>query len=707
MEGKTYIFKEVVMVAHSNISSKHASLKRSNLARWLCLAAAASILIGVPAFAGPGTTTLGTRGTLSAPNTPITSNANAEWKDYARDPDYPDAVTLPLQFIDTREGGTLAVLVSVPADADGNPVPGRFPTILTQTAYRVDVGALIGGILPSQTTLIIGGKDEYMIRRGYVTVAVDVRGTGMSSGVTGLLGAEEQAAYGDAVDWVTQQPWFDGNLGLAGTSYLGISSLLTAEQQHPAVKAVFAEVPMGDPYRGTVLPGGMLNAYFINLWLTLTQNLSVANGQAIKKYPQFADQIEAATQDHIAANDGWYLPTIDNSLANEVGYATDDGDFWAVRSPVEGAKDIKVPTFIIGSTNDIFQRCEPLLYEQLKNNVKAKLIVVPGAHIQAILDAMISANNARSNGAPGSETLLLQWFDRYLKGMNTGAESMPNVTQYVEGYGRLGVRRYATATDWPHPKAAPQRFYLRGNMRLSNDAPLLAERSHNVQEPEAPSVAISASEDGVKLSGSVTVSDASECSSSAVQWSLGLDGLIPRPCHSNNAKVEADQGALIYETAALRSDLYINGPMQADIWLSATRPQAAIAVRIDDVDAQGQATPISTGIQSAALRAVDPSRSRYVNGVMVQPWHPFTAASARPLKANEPVLVQVEIFPAAALIRAGHRLRIAISSSNQVEGIWPLPLQEQAEGNVTTIYNDPKHPSSLVVLVVPTSELKK
>jgi hypothetical protein len=93
-------------------------------------------------------TTLGTRGTLSAPNTPITSNANAEWKDYARDPDYPDAVTLPLQFIDTREGGTLAVLVSVPADADGNPVPGRFPTILTQTAYRVDVGALIGGILP-------------------------------------------------------------------------------------------------------------------------------------------------------------------------------------------------------------------------------------------------------------------------------------------------------------------------------------------------------------------------------------------------------------------------------------------------------------------------------------------------------------------------------------------------------------------------------
>jgi hypothetical protein len=91
---------------------------------------------------------------------------------------------------------------------------------------------------------------------------------------------------------------------------------------------------------------------------------------------------------------------------------------------------------------------------------------------------------------------------------------------------------------------------------------------------------------------------------------------------------------------------------------------------------------------------------------MVQPWHPFTAASAQPLKPGEPVLVQVEIFPNAALIRAGHRLRIAISASNQVMGIWPLPQQAQANGNVTKIYNDPKHPSSLVVLTVPASELK-
>lgn len=709
-------------------------LFRSKPVASLCLAAIAFLLVSAVAFANPGTTTLGTRGELSRPNLPITSNARAKWTTYSRNPDYQGSVTLPLQFIDTSEGGKLAVLVSVPANRGGQPVQGKFPAILTQTAYRTDLGDVIGTILPSQTTLIIGGRDKYMNRRGYVTVAVDVRGTGISSGVTALIGEEEQAAYADAVDWITKQAWFDGNLGLAGTSYLGITALLTAAQGHPAVKAVFAEVPMGDAYRGTVVPGGMLNATFINIWLTLTQNLSVANDNAVKKYPRYADQIAAATQDHIAATDAWYMPTINGGLNAESGYATDDGNFWAVRSPVEVVKNIKVPTFFIGSTNDIFQRCEPLLYEQLKNKVNTKLLVVPGAHIQAIISAMGDQNKPASNGAPGSETLLLQWFDHYLRGEDTGVESLPNVTQYVEGYERRGTQRYATATDWPHPKAAPQRFYLHGDMSLNTAAPSSNETSRTISEPEAPSVSIDVTDGGAKVTGSVSVSDGSDCSSSGMQWSLGMAGCgdsaetggcgasdqtggcgdsegaggcgaSDKPCYTDSSIVEAAQDALIYETAPLTSNLYINGPMQADIWISATNSQAAVAVRIDDVDASGKATPISTGIQSAVHRAVDTSRSRYVDGVMVQPWHPFTEASMQPLTPNEPVLVPVEIFPAAALIRAGHRLRIAISASNQAMGIWPLPQQAEAEGNVTTIYNDPEHPSSLVVLKVPASEL--
>ncbi|MDE2402655.1 MAG: CocE/NonD family hydrolase [Burkholderiales bacterium] len=678
----------------------------ANKARPFVLSALAiCLLAGFTSSASAQTTTLGTRGSTSQDNPAITANANKTWQTYSRGEDYAGAITLPLQYITTSTGQKLSVRVSVPADANGKAVPGTFPVILTQTAYRNDVGQILGTIATSDTTLLVGGKDDFMIRRGYITVAVDALGTGMSSGETQLLGAAEQQAYGEAVTWVTRQPWFNGNLGLAGTSYLGISTMFTAEQRNPAVKAAFAVVPMGDAYRGVVGTGGLLNAKFLSIWLPLTQSLSVGalNVLAEIANPKLAAVIAAADKQHVAAIDSWYLPTVNGGMAGAKGIASDDGDFWAVRSPLERAAQIQVPTFIVGGTNDIFQRDEPLLYEQLKNKVNTKLVVVPGAHVQSVMAAISGANDAASTGAPKSKSLLLQWFDQYLKGWATGAASLPNVTQFVQGYGTGSTKRYASTTDWPHPQATAQRMYLRGDMSLSAQAPSAGEATHTIAEPKAAVVSIARNNSTVKAS--VTINDASDCSSSYVQWSLGIAGLVSKACYTNSATVETSQKALVYQTPTLTSDLYINGPIQADVWMSSTNTDAAIAVRVDDVDASGVATPISTGLMSARYRAVDTSRSRYINGVMIQPWHSFTEASAQPLVAGQPVLVPVEVFPNAALVRAGHKLRIAISASNQAQGVWPLPQQANVNGNVSTIYNDADHPSSIVLPVVPASVL--
>ena len=55
--------------------------------------------------------------------------------------------------------------------------------------------------------------------------------------------------------------------------------------------------------------------------------------------------------------------------------------------------------------------------------------------------------------------------------------------------------------------------------------------------------------------------------------------------------------------------------------------------------------------------------------------------------------------------RKGHKLRIAISASNQAEGVWSTPQQAAANGNVSTILNDPAHPSSVVLPLVPAALL--
>lgn len=72
---------------------------------------------------------------------------------------------------------------------------------------------------------------------------------------------------------------------------------------------------------------------------------------------------------------------------------------------------------------------EPLLYEQVKRNANTKLLVLPGSHVGSIFKLIGGAE-----GVPKGRFLLLQWFDQYLKGKNTGAAAMPNVTQYVQGY---------------------------------------------------------------------------------------------------------------------------------------------------------------------------------------------------------------------------------------------------------------------------------
>ncbi len=666
---------------------------------------ASMLTLGALAPVQAQTTTLGTRQALSTPNVALTTHASSTWKAYTRAADHPDSVTLPLQFITTAKGQRLAVLVSMPANAAGQPVPGQFPAILTQTAYRIDVGQLLGSVAGTGNTLLVGGQDKFMNRRGYVSVAVDVLGSGMSSGEAQLLGAQEQEAYGEAVAWVTRQPWFNGQLGLAGTSYLGISSLFTAQQQHPAVKAVFAQVPMGDAFRGTVGPGGLLNAKFISLWLPLTQSLSVGNALAIQRYPQYADQLRAAEAQHVAAIDSWYIPTVDRSLAGEVGYATDDGDFWATRSPVDGASRIQAPTFLVAGSNDIFQRDTPLIYEQLKHQVNTKLVVLKGSHIGAVMAGALGADNLISKGAPSSSALMLQWFDHYLKGMPNGAATLPNVTQFVEGYGAAGTTRYARATDWPHPQMSPQRWYLQSGGMLKTSLPTSTSGARNMLEPQGAEVTYGKSDSGRTVKADVTIHDGSDCSSSYVQWSLGMAGLLPKLCYTNSATVERTQNALIFETPVLTQDIYLNGPIQADLWITSRKSEAALSVRVDDVNALGVATPISTGLQSAAHRAVDESRSRRVKGVMIQPWHPFTLAAKQPLVPGQSVLVPVEVFPAAAVIRKGHKLRIAISASNQAMGVWPKPQQAEADGNVITLHHDPARPSSVVLPVVPTSAL--
>ncbi|MFX8312588.1 CocE/NonD family hydrolase C-terminal non-catalytic domain-containing protein, partial [Acinetobacter baumannii] len=90
-------------------------------------------------------------------------------------------------------------------------------------------------------------------------------------------------------------------------------------------------------------------------------------------------------------------------------------------------------------------------------------------------------------------------------------------------------------------------------------------------------------------------------------------------------------------TAPMTADFYFNGPLEADIWMSSTSTAAELSVRLDDVGPDGTVSPITNGLMSAAFRAVDETRSRYLKGERIQPWHPFTVNSMLPVTPGEPM----------------------------------------------------------------------
>ncbi len=613
---------------------------------------------------------------------------------YYRPLDYPKIDVSSIIYIDSSSGHKIALRVTLPADENGDPMPGPFPVILVQSGYNV--GAF--SIVPLPGGSILSAPDPFMVRRGYAMVAADVVGTGASQGGWEMFGADEQAGYGDVVNWVLEQPWSNGDIGVTGASYMAVTGLFTAAQRPDAVKAIFAVLPVADPQRATAAIGGLHNGVFMSEWIYITHFTASQNVPIMLLHPQHMNSLIRATQSHISQIDNYYLPIMNRMMMGdeEVTY---DTDFWRLRSPMESLHKIEAPTMIIGAQNDLFQRDEPLIYEALKDRVDARLIMFGGDHLGNFLQSY-----------PGTEKTkplthqMLQWFDAHLKGMDAGIEDIPPVVQDVLHYGPGLWQGLASAEDWPHPSAAPERWYLRKDGKLDSMPPAQPEPPRSMTASEFTDYSYGKSDDGNFVKFRIDIKDGSKCSPSMSQWTLGRIGsYLPLPCYYTTTWLE--RNALNYETPPMEEDYYINGPIQADLWITSTTPDAVVAVRIDEVNRWGNSLPISTGILLASARTVDESRSRFMQGEMVQPYHYFTKEKESFLVPGQPTKLQVEIFPTSALIRKGNKLRISISPSNQAMGMVNMARRDRIKDGVTEILTTPEHPSSVVLLNVPTSEL--
>ena len=583
------------------------------------------------------------------------AGSSAKWSDYSRAEEYPDTRAMPEQKVEMSDGVLLSVKLTLPVDAEGKVVETPLPVLLTQTGYNKSIPA-------------IPAVNPFLVRHGYAHLSVDVRGTGLSGGDWEAFSEREQQDYREIMDWIVAQPWSNGRVGTWGASFMGITQLFTAAHQHPAHQAVFAIVPMGDAYRDIVFSGGQVNVGFIPLWMGLVTALG-----AIPAEPQL-DSLPIVLDHVLDAVLNFQVPVIAQAALGVNGQNY-DSEFWRTRSPIEQADRIRIPTFIVGGLRDIFQRGEPMLYEAIKDQATTKLLIGPWTHVGAAF-----GQGLPRDGVPALDDIALRWFDRYLKDLPNGAERLPNVTQYL-----TGEERYVTAGDWPHPKLSPERWYLRGDRTLSREAPAEGEKGNTaLQNP---------------LNGL--------CSASTAQWTAGLLGLVPLPCTNSDNRINELPvlGEITYTTEVMDQDYYFNGPIQADLFISSTMPDASVVVRVTDVAPNGRSTELTNGILTASLRQVDQARSRFIEGVMIQPWHPYTAESREEVGIGNVVPLAVEVFPTSAVIKQGHRLRITVGASDFPHGLPPVTdLLDQILGFLT-VKSEAQYPSSVVLPMVPASAI--
>lgn len=560
------------------------------------------------------------------------------------------------------DGVTLLADIYRPARADGSPVEQRFPVVLGQKPYNKNSPAF-------------GGVVETFVRHGYVHVIVDVRGTGNSGGHWDSFGPREQQDSREIAAWLVQQPFSDGRWATYGTSYMAINQFFTGAARPAGLKAMFPIIPAQDVYRDVIWHGGSIDAGFIPLWMGAVTGLGALPVGAATSDPA---QAAAALMDHVQGAARFQVPAAASMAGG--GDLAYDGDFYRQRSPGTVADRIDVPTFVVGGWWDLFQRGEPLLYQQLDLPAGRKqLLMGPWYHITA----------GRGLGAkdtpPTLETLALAWFDRWVKGERNGVEDFGPVTLYEIGSGRWTTQRaYPGVLEYRRLYLTPRKSGTSGNS--VNDGTLASgppESASSVTNPANPVAGV--------------------CSRSSAQWTAGA--FTPgQQCESDNRVNET--GALVFTSPPLGADTRVSGPLGLTLRASTTARDTTWIATVTDVAPSGESNELTMGWLMSSRRAVDRARSTVTpDGDLVAPFHPFTRESLQPVTPGKLETLNVELFGTNALLRKGHRLRLALTNGDIPHLLATAPDAVAQIGAVNTVAMDPRSPSFLTFGVLPDDSL--
>jgi putative CocE/NonD family hydrolase len=411
------------------------------------------------------------------------------------------------------------------------------PTILVRTPYGR------GGMVSRLTS-------RTFAERGYHVVIATCRGTDGSGGTFDPF-LDDQKDGLATLDWIEEQPWYNGKLLMFGPSYLGHVQLALAPDAGDRITALLPMITTSG-FRDNWYNGDSYELAGLVAWTARMVTLE-------NRHPLIADLLELRG-DKRAQKAMRHLPLseVDNlATGKTVGWfqswlvanGTKDPYWGPEREHRDRIGEIAVPTLLFGGWYDVLLPGQLDDYAAMRAAGRQPYLTIgPWLHVSTDMFA-----------AGVREALV--WFRAHVTGNLRDIRKDP-VRLYVQG-----AEEWRDYPDYPPPGTTEQSWYLRPNGGLGPEA-VDGPPDHFRYDPSDPTPTVG----GPLLDP-------------------GTGG------RKDNTELEARPDVVLHTSDPLVEPVEVIGPVPARIRLTTSSPYADVFVRLCDVDPQGRSVNVCDGLQ--------------------------------------------------------------------------------------------------------------
>lgn len=508
-----------------------------------------------------------------------------------------DAVQHLGLVVPMRDGIRLAADLYLPHSA------GHWPTVLIRTPYNRKSGAL--------------NTYRFFNSRDYAVLIEDVRGRYASQGVFGPT-EQEGPDSSDTIDWIAGQPWSNGRVVMAGSSYLGMVQWWAAVQDNPHLVAISPMCSGDDEYLDRFYSaGGALKLGHRLLWLA--QNLT----PPAQVRPVFSGYI-------------WHLPERTADVAamsitlplwrTALDHPSYDA-YWKHFSVRPLLDRVDIPVLSLGGWFDNYAESDLDAFSHLaKRNDNIETWIGPWAHNPGF---KFPTRDFGPQAAVPIRIKQAEWFDRWLKsgekdsGEKDIEESKPSSLHIFV----MGPNVWRVEHEWPLARTRYTPLFLTSNGHANSSAGDGKLQWQIVRKSPSDTFTYDPKSPVPTMGGAIC-----------------CDPKLLPPGPLDQSPVEQRPDVLVYTSEPLAESLEVTGPVRAVLYVETSANDTDFTAKLVDVQPDGKALILCDGIQ----------RLRYRLSLDTPVF----------VKRNTPYEINIDAGVTSYVFAPGHRIRLEVSSSN-------------------------------------------